>query len=432
MKLFGTSGIRRIADRDLIELAFKVGMAVARHYKSVVVGRDTRTSGDAVKHAFISGVLTAGAKCCDAGILPTPSLALKTGEFQAGAMITASHNPPEYNGIKLINPGGSAFDAGQQEQIEKLVSKDAFIAEHWDELGSSVTDEEAVEEHIEHILKNTPDKLKLKVVLDCGCGAGSVITPELLKRLGCEVTAINSYPTGFFPRAVEPTEDNLQDLIQATKELGADLGIAHDGDADRMMAVDDKGRFISGDKLLALFARQADAKKVVTTIDASMVIDEMGFDVIRTPVGDTYVSDELKRDGDFGGEPSGSWVFPENSLCPDGIFAAARIAVIAGKQKLSELVDNIPQYPIIRGSVTGGTIVESELESKLKALEPVSMNTIDGIKLNFKDAWLLIRASGTEPKTRITAEAKDEMRLKELYEAGVGIINEHIKEIGEK
>ena len=431
MKLFGTSGIRRIADRELVELSLKVGMAVGSIYKSVVVGRDTRTSGDSIKHAFISGALAAGSRCCDAGILPTPTLALKAGEFQAGAMITASHNPPEYNGIKLINPGGSAFDTRQQEQIEKLVLGNSLSVEKWEKIESSFTDEEAVQEHIEHILMNIPGGFNHKVVLDCGCGAASVITPELLKRLGCEVVAINSYPTGFFPRAVEPTEENLKDLIQATKELGADLGVAHDGDADRMMAVDDKGRFIPGDKLLVLFSKQAEAKKVVTTVDASMVIDESGFKVIRTPVGDTYVSDELRNGGEFGGEPSGSWVFPENSLCPDGIYAAAKIAAIAAERKLSELVDIIPQYPLLRGSVAGKGIVESELKSKLRELEPVSVNTIDGIKLDFQDGWLLIRASGTEPKIRITAEAKDELRLKELYDAAVNIINTHIKETGE-
>ncbi|MFC2070822.1 phosphoglucosamine mutase, partial [Chloroflexota bacterium] len=220
--------------------------------------------------------------------------------------------------------------------------------------------------------------------------------------------------------------------IWATKELDADLGIAHDGDADRMMAVDDKGRFIPGDKLLVLFARQAEAKKVVTTIDASMIIEEMGYDVIRTPVGDTYVSEELKKGGDFGGEPSGSWVFPDNSLCPDGIFAAARIAAIAGEQKLSWLVDDIPQYPLLRGSVAGGGLDAFELESRMQAMNPISVSTIDGIKLNFNDGWLLIRASGTEPKIRITAEAKDETRLKQLYDDGVKAIKNCTKEIGEK
>ncbi len=432
MKLFGTSGIRRIADRELVELALKVGMAVGSLYESVVVGSDTRTSGSALKHAFTSGVLAAGSECCDIGVLPTPTLALAAGEFQAGAMITASHNPPEYNGIKLVNPDGSAFDAAQQEQIEDLISEDSLAAAGWDAINQSTTGDGAVEEHIEHILRNMPGNLKLKVALDCGCGAASVITPDLLRRLGCEVIALNCFPTGFFPRAVEPTEANLNDLMRAIRELDADLGIAHDGDADRMMGVDDKGRFIPGDKLLVLFARQASSKKVVTTVDASMVIDECGFHVTRTPVGDTYVSDVLKKEGgDFGGEPSGSWVFPENSLCPDGIYAAAHLVAIAAENKLSKLIDDIPQYQILRGSVGSEGVVASELEKRLQAMEPLSIDSIDGTKLNFDDGWVLIRASGTEPKIRITVEAKSEARLHQLYDDGVKVIKDSIMETGE-
>ena len=210
--------------------------------------------------------------------------------------------------------------------------------------------------------------------------------------------------------------------MRATRESGADLGIAHDGDADRMMAVDDKGRFIPGDKLLTLFARDVGAKKVVTTIDASMVIDEMGFGVTRTGVGDNYVSEGLKEGGDFGGEPSGSWVFPDISLCPDGIYAAAQLVNMAGRQKLSPLVDSIPGYPLLRGNISSGGVVLSKLEQKLMAMEPLSINNGDGIKLNFEDGWLLIRASGTEPRIRITAEAKSEERVHRLYDSGVRVI----------
>ena len=427
MGLFGTSGIRRVADKSLIELALKVGLAVGEVYGNVVIGCDTRTSSDAVKHAFISGLLAAGSRCCDAGVIPTPTLALAAREFQAGAMITASHNPPEYNGIKLLNPDGSAFDAEQQEQIENMISNGSLSATQWSELNYSRLHNGAVGKHIEHILKDFSSESKLKVVLDCGCGAASVITPDLLKRLGCEVIALNCFPTGFFPRAIEPTEANLGDLIRATKELDADLGIAHDGDADRMMAVDDNGRFIPGDKLLVLFAQQTEAKEVVTTIDASMAIDEMGFDVTRTLVGDTHVSEELKKGGDFGGEPSGSWVFPDSSLCPDGIYAAARLVAIASQQKLSQLVDNIPQYSLLRGSVDGEGVAAPDLERQLLAMEPLSVSNIDGIKLNFKDGWLLIRASGTEPKIRVTAEARSETQARQLYDDGVKAIKECLK-----
>ncbi len=427
MQLFGTSGIRRVADKNLVELALKTGMAVGQVCGDVVVGCDTRTSSDAIKHAFISGLLAAGSRCCDAGVIPTPTLALATREFQAGAMITASHNPPEYNGMKLLNPDGSAFDSNQREQMEDMILSDSLSIAPWSEIKNSRIKNGAIEKHIEHILEDFPGESKLKVVLDCGCGAASVITPHLLERLGCEVVALNCYPSGFFPHAIEPTEANLGTLIRATKELGADLGIAHDGDGDRMMAVDDRGRFIPGDKLLVLFAQQAGAKEVVTTIDASMVIDEMSFSVTRTPVGDNYVSEELRKGGDFGGEPSGSWVFPNSSLCPDGIYAAARLVAIASQHKLSQLVDNIPHYPLLRGSITNEGMAVSNLEKRLLAMEPLSVHNIDGIKLDFEDGWLLIRASGTEPKIRVTAEARSEVRVQQLYDSGVRAIKDCVK-----
>jgi phosphoglucosamine mutase len=424
MKLFGSSGIRRIADRNLIELALKTGLAVGEIYDDVVVGSDTRTSGDAVKHAFISGLLAGGSRVDDAGIIPTPTLALAARDFNAGAMITASHNPPEYNGIKLINPDGSAFDANQRLQIEDMIANDALKVTSWGNMKSNGVYENAVDNHIQHILTDIPEKTNIKVVLDCGCGAASVITSILLERMGCEVIPMNCTPGGFFPHDIEPVEENLGDLIKATKENGAELGIAHDGDADRMMAVDDKGRFIPGDKLLVLFAQQIGAKHVVTTIDASMVIDEMDFNVTRTRVGDIYVSEELKKGGDFGGEPSGAWIFPKNSLCPDGIYAAARLVVIASRHRLSEMVDRIPQYSLLRGNSPSQNVSKDELGKRLLALKPLSVSTIDGIKLTFDDGWLLIRASGTEPKIRITTEAKSEKRVHELYDDGIGVIKE--------
>ncbi|MBM4433264.1 MAG: phosphoglucosamine mutase, partial [Chloroflexi bacterium] len=260
-----------------------------------------------------------------------------------------------------------------------------------------------------------------------GCGAASVITPYLLKRMSCEVVELNCYPDGHFPRNIEPAEANLGDLMKAVKKFSADLGIAHDGDADRMMAVDDKGRFVSGDKLLAIFAQATGARRIVTTIDASMSIDELGFDVRRTKVGDPYVSDELKNWGDFGGEPAGSWVFPDVSLCPDGIYAAAQVVALARQQKLSHLADSIPAYPVIRGSIDGKVESISELEKRLVALKPGAIRNEDGIKLNFADGWLLIRASGTESKTRLTAEAKSAARAHQLYDSGVKAVEYCIK-----
>jgi len=432
MQLFGTSGIRRVADKNLIQLALEVGLAVGKVYGSVVVGCDTRTSSEAMKHALISGLLAAGSRGRDAGVIPTPTLAFAAREFDAGAMITASHNPPEYNGIKLLNPDGSAFGSDQRKQIEEMILDGSLSVARWDKIKNSSIYSGAVERHIEHILRDFPDGLKLKVVVDCGCAAASVVTPYLLRKLGCEVVTLNCYPSGFFPHAIEPIESNLGDLMRATREFGADLGIAHDGDADRMMAVDDKGRFIPGDKLLALFAQEVEAKEVVTTIDASMTIDEMGFGVTRTRVGDNYVSEELKKGGGFGGEPSGSWVFPNISLCPDGIYAAARLVAMAGRQKLSELVDGIPHYPLLRGNINSEGAVMSKLEQQLMTMEPSSVSNTDGIKLNFADGWLLIRASGTEPKIRVTAEAKSEVRARQLYDNGIRAIKNCLKGSKEK
>ena len=432
MRLFGTSGIRGLFDSNLVYLALKVGLAVGKIHGNVVVGGDTRTSSPVLKHALISGLLAAGARCEDAGMVSTPTLAFATRKFDAGAMITASHNPPEYNGVKLLNPDGSSFGPEQQEQMEEMILTDSLDTVLWDKIKESDVYHDAVEQHIERIAQDFPIGLKLKVVLDCGCGAASVITPYLLKKLGCEVVEINCYPSGFFPRGIEPTESNLEDLIKATRESGADLGIAHDGDADRMMAVDDRGRFIPGDKLMAIFARALKAKEIVTTLDASMAIEEIGFSVRRTRIGDTCVSEELKNGGDFGGEPSGSWVFPGVSLCPDGIYAAAKLVAIVAQQKLSSLADAIPAYPLLRGSLSSERIAMSSLETQLIRLEPLSINHTDGVKLSFEDGWMLARASGTEPKIRLTAEAKSEVRAHQLYESGLQAIKNCLERSKEK
>ncbi len=422
MQLFGTSGIRAIADESLAQLAFKLGLVVGNVYGNVVVGGDTRTSTEAMKHSLISGLLFAGGDCCDAGVIPTPTLAFAAREFDAGVMITASHNPPEYNGLKLFNPDGSSFDAYQRQQIEEAVRDNSFSIAPWNRIKSSRPHNRAVEQHIERIQQDFPTGLKLKVVVDSGCGAASLVTPHLLTRLGCEVVTINCYHSGFFPRDAELVESNLGDLMKATTEAGADLGIAHDGDGDRMMAVDEKGRFVPGDRLLAIFARELGAKEIVTTIDASMAIEEMGFKVSYTRVGDTCVSEELRKGGDFGGEPSGSWVFPKLSLCPDGVYAAARITAITSQQKLSALVDSVPGYPVLRGSISSNGVVLSNLEQQLMTMNPLSVSKVDGIKLNFEDSWLLVRPSGTEPKIRVTVEAKSEGTAHQLFDSAVRLV----------
>jgi phosphoglucosamine mutase len=432
MSFFGTSGIRALFNKDLVNLALRVGLAVGRKYGNIVVGTDTRTSRDVMKHAVISGLLASGASCRDAGVTPTPTLAYATREFDAGVMITASHNPPEYNGIKLLNPDGSSFTSSQQEQIEEALLTSSRDTARWQDIKQSGLYEGAVNQHIDFILSRFPAGLKLKVVVDAGCGAASEVTPPMFQQLGAEVIPLNCNPSGFFPRGIEPTAANLKELCQKVKETKADLGIAHDGDADRMMAVDDCGEFIPGDKLLAVFARALGVKDLVTTLDASMAVEETGGKVRRTKIGDTAVSEELRNGGEFGGETSGSWIFPEISLCPDGIYAAAQLAAIAAEQKLSELVDSIPSYPLLRGSTVSDSVDMSRLESNLKILEPLSVSNTDGIKLNFRDGWILVRPSGTEPKIRITAEAKSEESARQLYESCLQAIKDSVVTQGER
>lgn len=432
VKLFGSSGIRDVVDKDFLQLMFEIGLAVGNSCSSAVIGCDSRTSSDAAKYAFLSGLLAGGAAASDAGLVPTPTLAYASRHFEVGAMITASHNPPQYNGIKLINPDGSAFDTAQREKVEKMLSAKSFKLASWDSMANCIAYVGAVEKHTERIIADFPSKLRVKVVVDCGGGAASVITPHLLTKLGCDVVTMNCQPTGHFPREIEPLSENLGDLMQAVINEKADLGIAHDGDADRVAVIDDKGRFVPGDKLIALFARQLKVKMVVTTLDASMLIDELGFEVARTRVGDTFVSDELRGKPqaarEFGAEPSGCFIFPRVSLCPDGIYAAARIVQIASEHPISSLVDQIPSYPVFRGGVPGDRAAMKKIEQLLRT-EAGQLTTIDGLRLAFTDGWLLIRPSGTEPKIRITAEARSQDRAKAIYNLGLEAIQKSLKDL---
>jgi len=427
MGIFGTSGIRRVADKELFKIAFRTGLAIGSMYRKVVVGRDTRTTSSALRHAVITGVLAGGAECADAGIVPTPTLAYAARNFNAGVMITASHNPPEYNGIKLFNPDGSSFSEQQQVAIEQAVNYETNIAT-WKDFHPDFPIPQAIEDHIHRILQDVPHNLSLKVVVDCAGAAAYRITPSVLNSMGCEVIPLNIEPTGYFPHDPEPVETNLRGLIQKVKDTGADLGIAHDGDADRMMAIDNRGRFISGDKMLVILAREAGVDRVVTTIDASMSLERSGFQVIRTKVGDPYVSETLKQEKlYFGGEPSGAWVFSSFSFCPDGPYAAARLVKFASQNNLADIIDSIPSFPVRRGSIQGQGLNLDKLENKLKILRPVSISRTDGLKIDFLDGWLLVRPSGTEPKIRITAEALTEDRSNELYIIAEKIISDTLK-----
>ena len=426
MSIFGSSGIRAQVSGDLFSLAFNISLSMGRHYSSVVIANDTRTSSTALKHIVISGLCSSGARVFDAGMLPTPSLAFITRKYKAGIEVTASHNPPEYNGLKLWNPDGSSFHEVQRTLLETELIRES-VEINWQNMADCDTVSGCLQEHLDRIKKDFPENLGVKVVVDCGGGATCFATPYLLQKLGCQVLAINSIPTGFFPRSSEPTEENLQELRKAVVALHADLGIAHDGDGDRMVAVDEKGRVIEGDRLMLILAKNIAAKKLVTTLDATMLLEESHFNVIRTKIGDTFVSEKLKDGGDFGGEASGCWIFPEVSLCPDGVYAAAKLAQIASKKKLSTLVDSINLYPLKRGSVPLDKDRWQDIANRFLEIDCLSQDKEDGIKLNFSDGWLLLRPSGTEPRLRITVEARSKERMETLYNMAQKNIAESLK-----
>ena len=422
MPRFGSSGIRGLANVDVTpELALHVGQVVGELYGTAVVGRDPRTTGPMLSAAVVAGLLSTGAEAVDAGLVSTPTLARGAKEYGCGVMVTASHNPAPYNGIKLWNPDGMAFDEGQQAEIEAALDAGKFRSAAWDRVGHVRAREDLVERHMAAILGSV-GQAKLRVVVDCGCGATTTITPFLLRRMGCDVVALHAQPDGHFPgRDPEPTEENLALLKSTVREVRADLGIAHDGDGDRMVAVDADGAFVGGDTLLALFAKEEVRRGLVVPVDASMVVDDLlpTATVWRTRVGDVYVASELKRRGaDFGGEPSGTWIFPKVSLCPDGVYAAARLVAMVSEQSLASRVQGVPRYPTFRGSVAYEAgrrdAVRANLDSSLRALT-ADVTTVDGWRLVFEDGWALVRLSGTEPKIRVFAESRDAATAKAIY-----------------
>jgi len=409
--LFGSSGVRRKYGRDLCDLALTLGASLAGMGGRILLGTDTRTTSPVLKNLISGGILGGGGDVRDAGIVPTPVIGYGARFFDAGAMITASHNPEEYNGIKLFNRDGSSFSGSQQSCIEEGIGNPRWTG--WDHQGE-ILNFDAGTPYLSAVLENRTARPDLAMLLDCGNGAGSVISPRLLSLQGVRVSCINCNPAGRFARPSEPTAEHLAYLGSVVKSSAAGGAIVHDGDADRMMALDHRGRFISGDQLLMLFVRYLGIKEVVTTYDASMAIDEIAT-VRRTPVGDTYVSAELTRWGQFGGEPSGAWIFPDHSLCPDGPYAAAVFCEMVSEWDLAAEIDAMPSYPVFRES--------QHCENAREILLALGAeNPTDGIRIEDEHGWCLVRASGTEPKIRFTAEGLDQSHAKAMLRTGRDLI----------
>ncbi|MEM3184184.1 MAG: phosphoglucosamine mutase [Candidatus Hadarchaeales archaeon] len=444
-RLFGTSGIRGVFGHDITpEMFIEIGKSLATFIGGgeVIVARDPRLSGEILANALMAGIMGGGCQVLDGGIAPTPALAFSVRILRkkAGAAITASHNPPEYNGAKFWDERGMAYTVEMEREIERIYFEKSWKGVEWKFVGKS-RKIDVCRTYIQEILKNLQLERKFRVVVDCGNGAGSVVTPFLLRKLGCEVIGLNCHLDGRFPgRGLEPNEENLTVLCRIVKEVKADLGIAHDGDADRVAVVDDHGRFVGGDKLVAMLASWIVKSKgtVVTTVDASMIVDEAvkkaGGRVVRTKVGDVSVACEVAKYGaKFGGEPSGAMIFPDLHLAPDGPLGAIKVLMMLEEigRPLSELADELPEFPIARKKIACPNEIKEKVmrevsEELPRMLETISLTTVDGIRVETEDGWVLVRPSGTEPYIRITAEGRSPEVTKMLVEKASKVVEKII------
>lgn len=429
--MFGTSGIRGpVGETVTASVALDVGRAVATDgADTVVTGRDARTSGIALSKALTAGLLECGADVIDLGEAATPTVARAIGwqNAAAGVVVTGSHNPPEDNGLKLWTPSGQAYDEAQRHRITERIQNADYDFADWDAFGKRRTWDGAEDRHVEALRRAVDPEKPLSVVLDIGNGVGQV-TASALHDLGCTVQTLNAQRDGAFPgRPSEPTAEHCETLCSVVASTEADIGIAHDGDADRMMAVDDRGRFVGGDDLLALFARDAvsPADRVASPVNTSMTVDTVleaeDASLVRTRVGDVFVAERASEAGVvFGGEPSGAWIWPAETLCPDGPLAACKLVeIVARDGPLSSLVDALPSYPIERDSVA---VPEDQKDTVMQRVEDTirstydEVSTQDGLHVSLEDGWFLIRPSGTQPLIRVTGQAEDADRTSEIAE----------------
>jgi len=449
-RLFGTSGIRGVANIEISpRLAHEVGLSLAEklEYGRILIGYDTRTSSQMLSSAIASGICGGGLNATLLGMIPTPTLAYlsKALHARAGAMITASHNPPDYNGIKLFTGEGIAYSRRLQQQIENAMRSGKSRIVNWSKIGKIEFSDES-----ERYLKMITDSVVLEkhwnVVVDPGCGAASLIAPEVLRLLGCKVMSINSQADGTFPgRKPEPSPENLTELSKIVKALKADIGIAYDGDADRVVFIDERGEFIQQDRALGAFASYALKERkgtIVVPVDTSLAVEEAvlrnGGSLIRTKVGDVYVAYAVKKYGAvFGGEPCGAWITPRFHLCPDGILHSVLFlkALEESGEKPSKFALRVREYPLLRRKIACQERFKkkamAEIEKRLsKCLsKSAKLVRVDGLGFQIKGGWLLIRPSGTEPILRVTVEAAKTKLAEKLLKTVVPIIESSIRAV---
>jgi phosphoglucosamine mutase len=400
-----------------------------------------------LQYALAAGVTACGATALLQGIIPTPVLAYLTKHTKsdAGVMITASHNPPAYNGMKLYNADTSAYSHAQQSHIENIIAQREYALANWQKTGKTVLMDETPQ-YISMVTRAITLKKPWKIVVDTGNGATSQLAPKIFRELKCRVTMINAQPDGSFPgRGAEPSAETLTPLCKLVRKLNADLGIAYDGDGDRMITVDDRGRITPPDQTFAAYAahlikRRDRNKTIVTHVEASMCIEKMieaeGGSVVRTSVGDVHITEALGRhDPIFGGEPCGAWIHPHYHLCPDGILASLLLlqTVEEANQDLAEFVAQAPAYPLMRERVDCRNDIKGAVMKKayqtLPAIFPTREQTrVDGLRLSLAQGWLLVRPSGTEPLIRVTAEAETQEAVRQIMKKATKAMERLVKE----
>lgn len=422
------SGIRGVVGDGLtpqIIVNFAQALGTFLGGGKIVVGRDSRVTGPMVKHAVLSGLLASGCDVIDIGVCPTPTvqMAVKKLKARGGVAITASHNPIEWNALKLIDSTGLFLDESQGKKVIKHVENNDYRNVTWDQIGKLEFYENAIDDHIKAILKLQLidiDKIcekKFKVVVDCVNGAGGTILPSLLEKLGCEAIFINLEPTGMFPRTPEPLPENIGELCDKVKTEKADIGFAVDPDVDRLAIVSEKGKPFGEEYTLisaANYVLSQNDGPIVVNASVTQAIDDIArkFNtaVYRTKVGEIFVAQKMKEvKAAIGGEGNGGVLLPELHLGRDAPLGIAltlqQLAVRA--IKASELHESLPQYFQSKNRIEIKDLdVSSVLDEILRKYEKEKIETIDGIKILWDNHWVQIRPSNTEPIIRVYSEAK--------------------------
>lgn len=444
-KLFGTDGIRGIANKDLTpELAFKVGRAGAYVLSKgrkgkIVVGKDTRKSGDMLEAALTAGICSMGLDVISLGVVPTPAVAYLTRIYEglAGVVISASHNPVEYNGIKFFDENGYKLNDDIEEEIESIILKDKDIPVRpiKEEVGQTVFEHNGYNHYIEH-LKTTVDGdfKEIKIAVDCGNGALYRIAPQLLRELQGEIVVINDKPNGGNIN-VECGSTNPSMIQSLVLEAGADIGLSFDGDGDRLIAVDEKGDIIDGDHILAICGsylyKEGKLKNntIVGTVMTNMGLDiylkKNGMDIVKTAVGDRYVIEEMLAKGyNLGGEQSGHIIFLDHNTTGDGLLTGLQLVQVMKESnktmsQLNSLMTNFPQ--VLVNAKVKNQLKESYLEDEKIRAE------IEKIESMFHgEGRVVIRPSGTEPLIRVMIEGKDEKKIRDIANGLAKLIEDRI------